>query len=152
MNFVNSHDPTRRASAASRWAIATLVTFLAFGIYIASPVKFAADSVWAIHTSMSLLRGNGGDLSEYQKLVDERQLYAARIYHGHPYNLFPIGTSLLAMPAVIAAETYYPKLNDDLKWAVPTNMQKYIASAIGAIAAGLFFCFCRPTSKGWPSP
>ncbi|MCP9630138.1 hypothetical protein NML43_23855 [Rhodopseudomonas palustris] len=134
----------------SRLATATLVSALVFGIFIASPVAFYSDPIWSIHTSMSLLRGQNGNLVEYRHVIEDKQRLYIEAHGDRLYNMFPVGVSVMAMPAVLAASTIYPKLHDDLKWAIPTQLQKYIACAIAAAAAGVFCLFIVSTFQSVP--
>ena len=69
-------------------------------IYIASPVMTPADSRWSIHTAMSLVEAQGGDLSNYLPVLKSNNFYVIEFPSGRPHTMFPIGVSLLVAPIV----------------------------------------------------
>jgi hypothetical protein len=85
-----------RARTVSR-RFATKVTFgilaFLFAIYVASPVRTPFDSRWSIHTALSLVERQGGDLSDYLPLLEKNDFYAIEFPGGRPHTVFPIGVS-----------------------------------------------------------
>jgi dolichyl-phosphate-mannose-protein mannosyltransferase len=108
-------------------------------IYAFSTVRTSYDSRWSLHTAMSLLRGNGGDLTEYGPALIEHDFYALEFPGGRPHTYFPIGVSVLAAPAVAVAWLVHPALFEELQQRVPDGFEKVVASIIGAIAGVVFF-------------
>ena len=112
---------------------------LLLSIFACSPVVTSYDSRWSIHTAMSFGRGHAGALTEYLPLVEKENFYAIEYPDGRPRTIFPIGASLLAMPAVIVFSWLNPHFVEDLQTRIPERTEKFIASMIGAAAAVVFF-------------
>jgi hypothetical protein len=108
-------------------------------IYVASPIRTSADSLWSIHAALSLAEGKGGDLREYLSLIEDRNFYAIRRFDERYYTMFPIGVSLLAAPVVAAAAWLDPAFKLRISQHIPDRFEKNIASVYGAFAALLFF-------------
>ena len=91
---------------------------------------------------MSFIRGDGGNyLSAYMPPSPD---YAPGSYallkHGdHTYTMYPIGASLLAVPAVAVRVWIDPAFEAFVRQKVPDHFEKAIASFYGAIAVALFF-------------
>src|SRR5436309_5601415 len=60
-----------------------------------------SDSVWSIPTAVSLLDHGDATLDEYQPLLESRGRARTEELHGATYSIYPIGTSLIVIPAVI---------------------------------------------------
>ena len=60
-----------------------------------------SDSMWSIPTAVSLVDHGDITLDEYRSILEARQFVLTERIGGHVYNLYPIGTSILAMPGVI---------------------------------------------------
>jgi hypothetical protein len=125
---------SRRGAA---WSLAIFAVLLA--IYALSTVRTSYDSRWSLHTAMSLVRGHGGDLTEYMTALKRHDFYAIEYPGGRPHTYFPIGTSILAMPAVAIAAWMRPAFFAELQDHVPDGFEKIVASIIGALAAVMFF-------------
>jgi len=128
-------DPNRRA------LVTGAVLFLAFlAIYVGSPIRTSLDSWWSIPTAMSFIHGQGGELSAYVPRPPDRvpASYALTTIAGHTYSIYPIGASLLAVPAVALAAWIDPAFADIVK-AAPDRFEKTVASFYGAVACALFF-------------
>lgn len=120
--------------------IISLVIFLVtFSVFVVSPVKTPFDSRFSIHTSMSFAKGHGGDLSEYLPIIENEHAYSIEFRDGNPRSVYPIGTPLIAMPAVIIIGIINPDWAASLQNKIPDKQEKLIASMIAAIAAVLFF-------------
>ena len=129
----------RGSKAAVVIGIALFFALLA--TYLASPFRGSGDSRWSIATAMSFIRGDGGDLSAYMPPSPD---YAPGSYallkHGdHTYTMYPIGASLLAVPAVAVRVWIDPAFEAFVRQKVPDHFEKAIASFYGAIAVALFF-------------
>jgi hypothetical protein len=131
------------ARQSTRTALLTaIVLFLGLLVtYVASPVRTSEDSRWSIATTMSFIRGTGGDLSAYLPPSPDYAPagYALRTHGNHTYTMYPIGTSLLAVPAVVLRMWIDPTFETAIRTTVPDGTEKIIASVYGAIAAALFF-------------
>jgi hypothetical protein len=92
----------RRANRAALLT-GTLLFVVLFATYVASPIRTSEDSRWSIATTMSFIRGAAGDLSAYLPPSPDYASagYALRTHENHTYTMYPIGASLLAVPAVI---------------------------------------------------
>jgi hypothetical protein len=86
------------APAAAAWSFGILA--ILSSIYAFSPVAASGDSRWSLHTAMSLIRGHAGDLTEYMPALERNDFYAIEYVNGRPHTSFPIGVSILAIPAV----------------------------------------------------
>jgi len=108
---------------------------------VASPIATSYDSRWSIATAMSFLRGDGGDLSAYMPPSPDYapQSYALVKHGDHIYTVYPIGASLLAVPAVALRAWMNPRFEASIRQKVPAGFEMLIASFYGAIAVALFF-------------
>jgi hypothetical protein len=85
------------ASRTNRTALLTgvilFITLLA--TYVASPIRTSEDSRWSIATTMSFIRGAGGDLSAYLPPSPDYAPagYALRTHGDRTYTMYPIGAS-----------------------------------------------------------
>jgi hypothetical protein len=126
-------------SGRGRAALSFAIFAVLLAIYAFSTVRTSYDSRWSLHTAMSLLRGHGGDLSEYMPTLKEHEFYQIEYPDGRPRTYFPIGVSILAAPAVAIAWWAHPALFEELQQHVPDGLEKVVASIIGAIAGVVFF-------------
>ncbi len=119
-----------------------IILFVALlATYVASPIRTSEDSRWSIATAMSFIRGTGGDLSAYLPPSPDYAPagYALRTHGDHTYTMYPIGASVLAIPAVAFRVWLDPAFEDAIRTTVPDGTEKAIASFYGAVAAALFF-------------
>jgi hypothetical protein len=123
--------------AVAAWSFVIFAILLS--IYAFSPVAASGDSRWSLHTAMSLIRGNSGDLTEYKAALERNDFYAIEYVDGRPYTSFPIGVSILAIPAVVMESLVRPEFFQELQNGVPDRFEKVVASIIGATAAVVFF-------------
>src|SRR6516225_1668107 len=65
--------------------------------------------------------------------------YALRKHGDHTYTMYPIGASLLAVPAVTLHVWMNPAFEAFIRQNVPFRFEMAIASFYGAIAVALFF-------------
>jgi len=137
------HGLIGQASRSStRFETASLsVALFAFllAVYAASPVITSTDSRWAIHTAMSFAKGHGGDLTEYLPIVAKQDFYSIEYPDGRPRTRYPIGTSLMIMPAVVVAGWLRPQWAEGLRYGVPRRTEQFIASIVGAAAGVVFY-------------
>ena len=121
-NSSGTNPPKLKAPAGAVLSFAIFAVLLA--IYAFSTVRTSADSRWSLHTAMSLLRGHGGDLTEYMPALERNNFYAITYPGGRPHTYFPIGVSILAMPAVAIAWLVRPALFEELQQGVPDSFRK----------------------------
>jgi len=114
------------------------IFFLLVAVYIASPVTTVYDSRWAIHTTMSFIDGAGGSLSAYQSVIEKDDPYAIEYINGEPRTIFPIGVSILSIPAVAIISLVDPGFKGRLFEQIPYRLDKALAATYGAIAGTLF--------------
>ncbi len=114
-------------------------------VFAFSPVTTSYDSRWSIQTAMSFARGHGGDLTEYLPALKQSNFYAIAYPDGKPRTIYPIGTSLLAVPFVVVASWVDPSFENKLESRVLDRFEKVVASIFGAIAGCVFFwmIFCQ---------
>ena len=128
-----------RPPASRRGALAATIGLFAFCLiaFAASPVTTSWDSVLSIYTAMSFAHGHDGDLTEYQPKAEELQ--SVEYPDGRPRSRYPIGPSLLAVPAVAAYAWLDSHFSDELRKEPASDLEKDIASLIGATAVAVFF-------------
>ncbi len=115
-----------------------LFAFL-LAVFAASLVITSTDSRWAIHTAMSFAKGHGGDLTEYLPIIAKQKFYSIEYPDGRPRTRYPIGTSLLAMPAVVFIAWLRPQWAEGLPNSAPVKTEQFIASIVGAAAGVVFY-------------
>jgi hypothetical protein len=121
-------------------AVLSLSLFaLLLAVFAASPVITSTDSRWTIHTAMSFAKGHGGDLTEYLPIIKKQQFYSIEYPDGRPRTRYPIGTALLAMPAVVVIAWLRPQWAAGLPNGTPVRTEQFIASIIGAAAGVVFY-------------
>jgi hypothetical protein len=130
---------TWRSKTALVVGLALFTALLA--TYLASPIRTSYDSRWSIATAMSFVRGEGGDLSAYMPPSPDYApaSYALHKHEDHTYTMYPIGASLLAVPAVALRVWVNPTFEASIRQKVPDHFEMAIASFYGAIAVALFF-------------
>jgi glycosyltransferase involved in cell wall biosynthesis len=135
-----SRSSLKRSSLMNSPALGSLALFaLLLTVFAASPVRTSTDSRWSIHTAMSFLHGQGGDLIDYLPIIEKEDFYAIIHPDGRPRSRYPIGTSLLAAPAVAVSSWLRPHFAEDLRTRKPVRTEQFIASIIGAAAGVVFF-------------
>jgi hypothetical protein len=88
---------------------------------------------------MSFARGHWGDLSEYTPILEHERLYAIESYKDQPRRLFPIGVSVLSIPAMVIVALIRPTFNEELRYAIPVELEGLLAATYGVLTAVLFF-------------
>src|SRR5204863_1180505 len=61
-----------------------------------------SDSMWSIPTAVSLLDRGDPNLDEYLPMLRERQFSYILSIDDHYYTIYPLGTSIMAIPAIVA--------------------------------------------------
>lgn len=128
------------ASSTGLPAVLSLGLFgLLLMVFAASPVTTSSDSKWSLYTAMSFAQGHGGDLTEYLPRLEQEQFYSIEHPDGRPRSRYPIGTSLLVMPAVVVSSWLFPHFAEDMRAHNPVGTEHFLASVIGAAAGVVFF-------------
>lgn len=130
-----------------------LLTFLVFIVvltgYVTSHNITSFDSVWSVHTAMSLLREGNTNLDEYRDLIDHLTIrHATEIIDSHLFNVYPVGTSILAAPFLaildlVARQRWGFGLESYIQLTVPEPLEMLIASIITALAAIVIYRLAR---------
>ena len=99
--MVNLYKVARSPQLISVLVVLVLLGFV-FRVYFTSPVRDRGDSRYVLHVANSILKERNTDLDEYQWLIEKEGIYKTRILtqNGHLYSIYPLGTSLLALPFV----------------------------------------------------
>ncbi len=119
--------------------LASLALFaIIFVVYSLSPVTTSYDSRVSLHTAMSLAYGEGGDLTNYMRVMPGGT-YVLEYPDSRPRNRYPIGPSLLAVPAVAIASWIQPDFAKQLREGRTDRFEEILASIVGAAAAVTFF-------------
>ncbi len=130
--------PTIRARFGTPILSVALFVFL-LAVFGASPVITSTDSRWAIHTAMSFAKGHGGDLTAYLPIIAKQEFYSIEYPDGRPRTRYPIGTALLALPAVVVIGWLRPQWAAGLPNGMPVKTEKFIGSIVGAAAGVVFY-------------
>ncbi len=116
----------------------------------------STDSIWSIHTALSIIREGNTDLDEYQALIAATRDhdYAVEKIDGHLYSLYPIGASLIAVPfvwvidrlsTVVAPVTFA----DYLQHSRSEETELFIASCLVALTAIVIYGLARLFVDQW---
>ncbi|MBU1110535.1 hypothetical protein KKB83_02880 [Patescibacteria group bacterium] len=109
---------------------AILVFFVVLIAHSMSRNITSFDSRWVIFTSMSIISEGNTDLDEYQEVLEANGYYGVEQVNGHYYSIFPIGTSVLAVPFVFVIKALgFPVLQSF------TEVEVFIASFLVALAS-----------------
>ncbi|MGC4051940.1 MAG: hypothetical protein QM757_21575 [Paludibaculum sp.] len=81
-----------------------LLGVVVFLLHAASPAVTSGDSRWNVFQALSLIHRGDLDLDEYQPRVQASGNYAITRPDGHIRTIYPVGTALLAAPAVAGLE------------------------------------------------
>jgi hypothetical protein len=136
-----------------RLAQEMLLTLLVFVVvltgYVTSRNITSFDSVWSMHTTMSLLREGNTNLDEYRDLIDRLSIrHATETIDGHLYNVYPVGSSVVAAPLAAlfdfaAQRAWGFSLNRYFQVMVPEPFEMLIASIIMALAVVVMYRIAR---------
>ena len=74
----------------------------------------SGDSVYSIHTAMSIIKEKNLDLDEYEEIIKAKknQFYCVKQIKGHYYFSYPVGASFLSIPLVYLIDKILPILVD----------------------------------------
>jgi hypothetical protein len=115
-------------------------------IYIASPTWNASDSHFMLPTAESLIRHGDASIDGYRDRFREAS-WAVIHQRGHDWNLYPIGTPLMVLPAVWLWDRVEALQGHDLEALLQHNYpffaEEVLASLITALAAALLFWYSR---------
>jgi hypothetical protein len=127
-----------------------LCAALLIGVFVThfglSSVATPWDSKWSIHTALSLIREGNADLDEYAPITQIFQDHTVVEYFGHTYNLYPIGTPVLAVPLVWLIDRFMAAgwgldmeglLNEHR--LIPAGLEQCVASVIVAATTMLIY-------------
>jgi hypothetical protein len=129
-----------RTMTRTRGIVVSLLLLTAFlAVYVASPVRTSFDSMWSVHTALSLAEGKGGDLREYLPAIETNKFYQILKFGERYYTAFPVGTSALSAPVMGIFARFDPGFKQRIIHSIPDLFEKNLASLYGAIAALLFF-------------
>ena len=107
-------------------------------------LKDGWDNSWYAHTTVSLLREGNLSIDEYEGQIAQRRGFGIRRIDDVPYNFFPIGPSLVAVPIVAPLLFLF---GDD-----PVTFRAILPIPIAAgIVVGFFTLLWRLTHRLTPS-
>ncbi len=114
----------------------------------------SSDSIWSIHTAISIVRESDTDLDEYDHLIRYSPSYTIEQHDEHSYTIFPFGASLIAVPFVILVREISNRLlgydlYETAQQAVPlSGLETFVASNIIAATAVFIYLIARLRLKG----
>jgi hypothetical protein len=124
----------RRVAAAALALF--LVTFALYRWASAPALYNTSDPLLIVPSSLSLLHDGDLDLSEFGSAIDPN-FYGVLMLDGHPYNRYPVGTSLLILPAVWLADRLLPP--DETPMAHALRIASVVAKGLAALSVALLF-------------
>lgn len=127
--------------------MAIVLLILSFWMYNRASVSHAGgDSLWSVHTSVSILTDQDLDLSEYSSTIDLYPLQPPpnlMELRGQRLDLFPWGGPLVAAPFVVAValttEVTGGDFSAELRSLPLFEIEKQVASLIAATTVALLF-------------
>jgi hypothetical protein len=169
-----AHSAVRQLLAAPRFQPVGLLLGIAVFLVHCHGNMGCSDSIWSIPTAVSLIDHGDTNLDEYQSLQQLRRTGSIERYRDHDYTVFPIGTSLLAVPGVIVLRQLsttvfaaYPRLRRTLERSqgergcrplpgepvveLSSYAELIIASAIVAITTVLIYQLASLELAPWPA-
>jgi hypothetical protein len=132
--------------------ISVIIFSLTLAIYTSSRDTIPnSDSRWSVYVALSVIREGNTDLDEYAELINSTNNFAALEVDGHLRSLFPLGTPLLAIPVVFAADRFAPSLlnldlHEHMRLArdnIAANLELVNASLIAAAACVVIYWIGR---------
>jgi len=137
-----THNSVRTETWAHRMLLAAMYAGLVFLVMLISPVSSTgSDSYGELLVSQAILRDHTVRLDPYRdyfRLPDGSLHQAAAESGGHLYNYFPIGTALIALPAVAAVNAAGLDVRD-----VDRALQKALAALASALLALVIYAIAR---------
>lgn len=92
-----------------RWAFLFLVVLYVHFRGIAT----LYDSLWTIHTTLSIIHQGNIDLDEYASVIPDGD-YRVETLKGHRYSIYPIGTNVISAPLVLVIDKLWSLSGLDL--------------------------------------
>jgi hypothetical protein len=138
-----------RAEAGASWSYREPAIFaVVFLIYFLCPLRISTDSALVLHRAYSLLHGEAGALDGLIMAVPQHH-GATLAPNGTIQSMYPVGPSLLVLPAVAVLDQIAPDLRASLmNRATAKEIEVFLASLIGAISAVLMWRLAlRATSR-----
>lgn len=121
--------------------IVTFFLFLfIFTVYFGSSSVGSTDSMWSIHTSISLIKEGNLDINEYLPIIKARNNYAVEFINGKIYTFFPKGVSIISLPIVYLLSVF---VEDRVLIANAEIVENICASFFTALTSILVFYFGR---------
>lgn len=141
---------TRRGIPIVQEILLTLLVFIvSLTGYVSSRNITSFDSVWSMHTTMSLLREGNTDLDEYRSLIDRLSIrHATETLDNYLYNVYPVGSSVVAAPLVAVFDLAVQRawdfsLDRYFQLTVPEPFEMLSASIIMALAVVVMYRIAR---------
>lgn len=122
------------------WFQSLCIVLACFFLYLPFDVPTvgnASDNSWYVPTGLSILKEGNIELSEY--VPAREKTYGITWIRGRPYNLFPLGTSLVSLPMVFVGERIYSDRTTEEQFFLIASAS---AKVLAALTAGLFFLTC----------
>lgn len=131
-----------------RALIPLTIFVLVFEAHLLSRIVSPFDSVFTVHTALSLLREGDFDLDEYQDVGATPADYRIAVVDGHLLHRYPLGTALLVTPAVFLLDHWFHALTgldlDHLvRQAGSQGVERFLASLLVALTAAVVFLTAR---------
>lgn len=136
-------------SHAQILCIGVLIALIVFLIYVFfSPITNAYDSIWSIHTALSLIRDGNSNLDEYEQIIKIYKYHGIEPIDNHLYNVYPIGTPIMAIPHVFLTDLLMKNvwgidlhtfITQYVRGGIPKKLERFIASTYVAACVALMF-------------
>ncbi len=150
----------RGFTTLQRATVLAAIFVFTYVIHAVSPVTTSTDSAWTFHVAASILREHNFNLDEYRNIIDLHLDYRMRVFGGHIYSYYPVGTPLLVAPAVWIANQIYPLTHSTdfftyLAQHAPDSrtarLEKLLASGVVALSAVVMYLIARCQLPVMPS-
>jgi hypothetical protein len=133
----------------------TLIFLVVFiGHFWGSINSTSYDSMWTIPTTLSMIREKNVDLDEYQRVIEKERYYAIEMIGHHLYSVYPIGTSMLAIPFIYVLDRFLDRgLSIDLGKVLKNNyeirggIEIWIASVFMAVSSMFIYLIADVSLK-----
>ena len=106
------------------------------------------DSLWSIHTALSIIREGNTNLDEYKEIIDQHRSYAAETIHHHIYNWYPLGAPIISIPYVFIIDKFlehslaidfHAFIKHEVPGGIPKGVERFIASTLVALSSVLIY-------------
>ncbi len=139
-------DGIVRLPRCKQSTIVILVILGVFGTHFFwSKISISIDSIWSTYVALSIVREGNVNLDEYERVLSLAPHYRDR-QGQHYYNLYPLGTPLMATPMIWFVDRFVQRafFIDLVAYYnqhafVPHGLEACIASWIVAVAAALMY-------------